>query len=443
MVSAMSGDGQAAAIDPTPKRLLALSVPAVAVGVLAALVLWLLDEISLGLEWVLWDAAPGLVGVDGDSGWWIFITLTVVGLLVGLVLWLVPGHGGPDSATVELDAPVQPMKYVPGIALASILTLGGGVSLGPESPIIGIITAMTVWGLTKLWPQFPVRLSVVLALAGTIGALFGTPIAAALVLTGPIAAAPGRGSLWDRLFLPVAAASAGAVTTHMLGGGIHAIPGIEPYGSPQPFDILWGMVIATVAAGLGLVTAWALPPLHRLLRRLMRHPFLVPAVGGVLLGALGAIGGPVTLFKGLDQSAELIEGVDSYTAGQLAIILGVKMAALVVAAAASFRGGRIFPAIFLGIATGMLFHALVPDIPVGLALSAGVLGFTLAISRDGWIGIFAAIAIVGDITLIPLVCVAVLPAWLLVSRGPEMIVHPEHDETGPDEKAPKDQSPSA
>ena len=37
----------------------------------------------------------------------------------------------------------------------------------------------------------------------------------------------------------------------------------------------------------------------------------------------------------------------------------------------------------------------------------------------------AAVVITGDITLLPVLCVVILPAWLLVSRAPAMIVeHP-------------------
>jgi len=49
----------------------------------------------------------------------------------------------------------------------------------------------------------------------------------------------------------------------------------------------------------------------------------------------------------------------------------------------------------------------------------------LAVSRDGWISLFIAVAVTGSIPVLPVLCIAVLPAWLLVSRGPEMIVH-EH-----------------
>ncbi|MEN2738782.1 ion channel protein [Microbacterium sp. X-17] len=413
---------------PTPVRLLVLSAPAALVGLLSGLVLWALDTVAHGVQDTLWTTLPNAWGIDPSSPWWIIGMLTVIGVLVGLVLQFVPGRGGRDSATVELIAPPQPIAAVPSILLAVVLTLVGGVSLGPESPIIAINTALAVWGLTRLWKGFPTELALILTAAGTIGALFGTPVAAALVFTGTVAARPGGGSLWDKLFLPLVSASTGSIVTYLLGGGMGAMTGITPYPGVEAWDLLWGMLVAAGAALLGLVAVFLLPPVHRLMHGL-RWPILATTIGGLVLGILGAIGGPVTLFKGLEQGEQLVQAAPGMTLGALVIVLVVKLAALVVSAGSGFRGGRVFPSVFLGIAAGLVAHALFPGIPEALALAAGVLGFTLAVARDGWIALFVAVAITGDIHLLPILCVALLPAWLLVARAPEMLA-PETEAIG-------------
>ncbi|MGO1177975.1 MAG: hypothetical protein ACTMLC_01460, partial [Cellulosimicrobium funkei] len=91
----------------------------------------------------------------------------------------------------------------------------------------------------------------------------------------------------------------------------------------------------------------------------------------------------------------------------------VKVAALVVAAAAGFRGGRIFPAVFIGVALGLSASSLVPAVPPAIAVSAGVLGAVLVVARDGWLALFMAAVTVGDVHLLPVLCVAVLPLWLV------------------------------
>ena len=200
----------------TPRRLLAMAVPAIVVGVLSALILWGLEQLADLLGGVLWTTLPDALGVD-PSGWWIILVLTVTGLAVGIALKVLPGHGGPDSVTTELMSPPLKLKVLPGLALVTLLGLAGGVSLGPENPIIAINVAIVVAIFARLVPKVSPQVAMLLAGASTVGALFGTPVAAALLFTGILAALRSGGSLWDRLFLPVAAAGAAATTMHLLG----------------------------------------------------------------------------------------------------------------------------------------------------------------------------------------------------------------------------------
>jgi len=238
------------------------------------------------------------LGFEDAPRWWPVLVMTAIGALVGLALWKVPGHGGHDSATVELFAPVLRLSALPGVALVLIFGLAGGVSLGPESPIIAINTALAVWIVSRLWPAIPAQLVVILTAAGTIGALFGTPVAAALVFTGALAS--GGGALWDKLFLPLVAAATGTVTSLVLGGGLGAVANIAPYTDPQAIDLVSASVIAAVGAAVALVGIIAFKALHPFLRRRMPNPLLLSIAGGLLLGGLGALGGPLTLFKGLE-----------------------------------------------------------------------------------------------------------------------------------------------
>ncbi|WP_440711459.1 ion channel protein [Herbiconiux sp. YIM B11900] len=409
------------------RRLLRLSIPAILVGVVSALILYAIDEISALAEHGIWTALPAALGIDPSAGWWIFGVLSITGLVVGLVLLLVPGHGGRDSATTELIAPPLPLKALPSLALVAVIGLAGGVSLGPENPIIAINTGILVALLARLWPVIPPNLVVMLAAAATIGALFGTPVAAALVFTGVVGTLGGEGALWDKLFLPLLAAAAGSLTMTLLAHPSLTVP-LPAYDSIAAVDLLSAAVIAAVAAGLGIAAASVFPALHGAFR-MLRDPVFYVTLGGVLLGVLGAVGGPITLFKGLEQTGELAVDRADYSAGQLALIVAVKLVALVIAAAAGFRGGRIFPAVFIGTAVGLLATALIPSIPVTVAIAAGVMGMVLAIARDGWIALFIAVAVAGSVTVLAVLCIAILPVWLLVSRAPEMIVHPAPPES--------------
>ncbi|MFE9443770.1 hypothetical protein ACFYO2_33410 [Streptomyces sp. NPDC006602] len=107
-------------------------------------------------------------------------------------------------------------------------------------------------------------------------------------------------------------------------------------------------------------------------------------------------------------------------AGQFATMAVVKLAALLVAASCGFRGGRIFPAVFVGTAFGLGAHALVPAVHPALGVAAGVLGMLLAITRQGWVSLFTAAVLVASPAILALLCIASLPAWLLVTGRSQM-----------------------
>ncbi len=404
------------------RQLMRLAIPAVVIGVLSAGLLWAIDSVAEVIEHAIWGSLPAALGAAPDAAWWIIGVLTVTGVAVGAIIKYAPGHGGHDSATTELIAPVLKLSALPGVAAALILGLAGGVSLGPESPIIAIAVALAVSLCRKFAPRVPPAYVLMMAAAGMLGAMFGTPVAAALLLTETVAAAKKGGLLWDRLFGPVAAAGTAALVADALGISMAGQGLIPDYGGPELWHVLVAIPIALVAALVGIAAAWAMPRLWHLFRSL-KNPLLYVTAGGAVLGILGAIGGPITLFKGSDQTAELIGRADSMSAWALIAVAVIKVAALVVAAAAGFRGGRIFPSLFIGVAIGLTANSLFPDIPLALALACGVLGMVLAVGRDGWLALFLATALAGDVSIMSVLCIVVLPVWLLVTSAPEMIVH--------------------
>lgn len=418
---------------PLARSLLALTLPAALVGVVCAFLLWGAEELALVLEHLWWGALPDALGV-GEARWWPLVILTITGALIGLVVERAPGHAGYDSAQVELNAPPLPLRALPGVAIVLVLALAGGVSLGPESPIIALGVGLTVWGARRFLPAVPVQLAMVTAFAGIIAAMFSGPFAAALLLTEALAAAKGPGGLWDRMFLPMVSAVAASITARALG-----MPSL--IGDLGPADVTlastgWAVLIAVAAAAFGVAATYLLPIAHRAFRRL-RRPLLYTTAGGLVLGVLGTIGGEITMFKGSAATAQIISEADTIALGSLVGILVIKTAALVVSAAAGFRGGRIFPAIFIGAATGVLGHAILPDVSIGLAVGAGVLGTVLAVSKSGWMALFGGVIIVGDVTVISALIAVLLPLWLLLARVPEMIVHAPGQLDSPPEEAPE------
>lgn len=420
---------------PPLKTTALLSIPAILVGASAAIVLIALSSVADWLEEQIWSVIPAALGLADTTGWWTFGVLTLTGLVVGLIVWLVPGHAGPDPATTGLVAAPLPLRALPGLAAVLIIGLAGGVSLGPENPIIAINCALMVALIAKFWPAVPLPLAVMMSAAGTIGALFGTPVGAALVFTGIVGMASGGGALWDRLFLPLVSAGTGALVMVMFGAPAFSVA-VPSLGAPEAIDLVSGTAVAVVAVLLGLVGVHLFPLLHRLFH-LVAIPVIPLTVAGALLGILGVLGGPDTLFKGLTEMQDLVARADGMSTWQLVSITLIKLAALLIAATSGFRGGRIFPAAFLGVALGLVACSVFSDIPASVAIAAGVLGFVLVVARDGWLALFMAVVIVGDVSVLPLLCIVILPIWLMVSRQPLMQITAATGADGPATPSPE------
>ncbi len=409
------------------RQLLALVLPGIVVGVGSALALILLSVVAAQLEDVLWTWLPQQAGVDGTSPAWTIGMLTAVGLVAGLVVTFAPGHAGPDPATTELTAPPLRASVLPGLAVAVLITLAGGVSLGPENPILAINVGLAVALGARLLPVMPVPAWAGLAVAGTLGAMFGTPVGAALALSEMTTASPRP--LWDRMFGPLVAAAAGSVTMLALGGESMVLP-IDAYPQVAFVDLFTGGAIAAGSAAIAMLAIYAFPVAHAAFQRL-GSPLVALVVGGFVLGVLGALGGPLTLFKGLDQMKELTDTSGTYSAVQLGSMFLIKMVAVVVAGTCGFRGGRIFPSVFAAVALGLAINTLFPVIPEAVALAGALMGILVAVTRSGWLSIFMVGLMLGSPATIPLAVVLVLPAWLVVTGRPEMVVEPSPARVSP------------
>ncbi|EAA3111941.1 ion channel protein [Shigella flexneri] len=415
-------------LHPRARTMLLLSLPAVAIGIASSLILIVVMKIASVLQNLLWQRLPGTLGIAQDSPLWIIGVLTLTGIAVGLVIRFSQGHAGPDPACEPLIGAPVPPSALPGLIVALILGLAGGVSLGPEHPIMTINIALAVAIGARLLPRVNRMEWTILASAGTIGALFGTPVAAALIFSQTLNGS-SEVPLWDRLFAPLMAAAAGALTTGLFFHPHFSLP-IAHYGQMEMTDILSGAIVAAIAIAAGMVAVWCLPRLHAMMNQ-MKNPVLVLGIGGFILGILGVIGGPVSLFKGLDEMQQMVAN-QAFSTSDYFLLAVIKLAALVVAAASGFHGGRIFPAVFVGVALGLMLHEHVPAVPAAITVSCAILGIVLVVTRDGWLSLFMAAVVVPNTTLLPLLCIVMLPAWLLLAGKPMMMVNrpkqqPPHD----------------
>ncbi len=354
------------------------------IGVPAALVALVFLGLVHELEHLLWDEWPEALGLDAPP-WWMVLAFPVVGaLIVWLARTTLPGDGGHDPLEGISAAPV-PIAYGPGVALAALGSLAFGAVLGPEAPLIALGSVVGMVAV-RWWKVDGPGLHV-LSTAGSfsaISALFGGPIVAgAILLEAGIAA----GAALIPLLLPgMVAAAVGYVLLVGLGSwaGIPTtsltVPGLPAYPNTTVADLLMAVVIGVVVSLL-VVVVKRLAALARGLQT--RSGMGVTLVGGALtIGVLAlvveAMGGSSqdVLFSG-QTSIPVLLTTDSEVL--VLAILVAKALGYAVCLGAGFRGGPVFPAIFIGTAAALLIGNVIdlsPTAAVAIGCACGMAAFT-------------------------------------------------------------------
>jgi H+/Cl- antiporter ClcA len=109
------------------------------------------------------------------------LLVTTIGL-AGSRHPFMPGHGGPGPAEGHgIGETGIPMRTVPGLVLAALLSLAVGASLGPEAPLLGIAAAIGPWVATRIGRETLGKLFTMAGVGSIFSLLFGSPLAATFV----------------------------------------------------------------------------------------------------------------------------------------------------------------------------------------------------------------------------------------------------------------------
>jgi chloride channel protein, CIC family len=390
----------------------AIGIPA---ALLAAGFLALVHE----LEDVLWHDLPDALGRSSPP-WYVVIGLPVVGAcLVAIARGLLPGDGGHPPLR-GLGVEPTPVAYAPGIALAALGTLAFGSVLGPEAPLIALGSVVGV-GAASLFAPGP-REAAVLSTAGSfsaISALFGGPLVAGMLL---VEAGVGMGAALIPMLLPgLVAAAIGYVIFVGLGdwGGLDttalAVPGLPRYEGTSVEDLLVGLIVGVLAAVLIVAVRRLAAGVADMGGRRLGMPALLVA-GGLAVGVLAQLADAL----GADSRDVLFSGQASVPAlvaegstGVLLVLLIAKAVGYAVSLGCGFRGGPVFPAVFLGVGLATLAVNLL-DVSPTLAVAVGTAAGMAAMTRLLFASLLFAALLVGipGLDAIPAAVLAAAAAWV-------------------------------
>jgi H+/Cl- antiporter ClcA len=409
------------------RRYVGLLVLAAILGVPISAVAYGFLALVGGLQEWLFTDLPRALGFGGAPPWWPLPLLTLAGVLVGLTIRYLPGRGGHSPADGFKAGGVPSPVELPGIALAALATLSLGAVLGPEGPLIALGAGLAGSAVRLARRPVPAQATAVVASAGSFAAvstLLGSPLLGAFLLME----ASGLGGPTLGLVLVPGLVAAGVGSLIFIGldawTGLGtfslALPDVPPFAQPDLAQFGWALVIGLVAAVVGTGIrrlALALRP-HVERRLLLATPLVGLAVGALAVIYAQASGHNVTdvLFSGQDAMAPLISQGAGYSLGALLLLVACKGLAYG-ASLASFRGGPVFPAMFLGAAGGIALSQL-PGLPMVAGVAMGIGAMCVVMLRLPLTSVLLATLLLAadGLAVMPLVIVAVAVAYVASAR---------------------------
>ncbi len=396
------------------------------IGVLVSLVSWSFLEVVHGIQVWVYLELPADLGFDTAPAWWPLPWLAVAGMLTAIAITRLPGHGGhvPADGLKAGGGPTRPVD-LPGILLGAIATLGFGLVLGPEAPLIALGMGLGLVTIRRVRPDMPQQAQTILASAGSFAAIstvFGSPVIGSVIL---VEAAGLGGAMLPLVLLP-GLISAGVGSLVFIGMGewtglSMSAWALDPLALPQLSrpgfgDFGWTIVLALATA----VVVFVIVEIGRWSQRLVaRRPVVLTVAAALIVGGLAIAFGQISgqsadavLFSGQDAFATFIQEGPNLPLSTIVLLLVCKGLAWSISLG-NFRGGPTFPALFLGAAAGLL-AAHLPGYADTQAVAALMGAACVSIMRLPLSSVVIALLLTSQagLAVAPLIIVAVVVAYI-------------------------------
>ena len=377
----------------------------------------------------LFTNLPSGLGFETVPVWWPLPLLTLSGLLVAMCIRYLPGNcGHSPSEGFKTGAPTLPIE-LPGVFLAALATLALGAVLGPEAPLIAIGSGLGGLAIRLVKKDAQPNAIAIIASAGSFAAistLVGSPLIAAFLLME--IAGLGGAMLAVALLPGLLAAGIGFLVfvglNSMTGFGTFslAIPDLPGFTTPTVAMFGWAIVFGLVCPFL----AWFIYTLALSVRPFVHeHRLAVTPLLGAMIALLAIAFSEITdqgtdnvLFSGQSQLPVLIEQSATWSIGALVLVIVCKSLAYGLSLSA-FRGGPIFPSLFIGGAIGLIAAEL-PGMSLVPGMAIGIGAMCVSILKLPFTSVLLATVLLSSdsYAVMPLAIVAVVVAYVLTEWLP-------------------------
>ncbi|MBD3165636.1 CBS domain-containing protein [bacterium] len=298
--------------------------------------------------------------------WWMRLTIPVAGgLIVGPIVTKfaseAKGHGVPEvMAAVAVRGGIIRPRVAAAKVVASAVCIGSGGSAGQEGPIVQIGSSIAS-ALGQVFKVSPRRLKTFVGCgaAAGIAATFNAPIGGMLFALEIIIGEFGIAQL-----SPIIVASVVATAISHMHLGDHPAFAVPEYHLQSPFELIHYAMLGVAAAAVGVMFILSLHSSEDFFNKLKIPAWIKPAIGGLIVGTLGAVGLPHIHGVGYDFIEQALLGEAPLM--MLVILVFAKIAATSATLGSGGSGGIFAPSLFMGAMLGGVVwygaHYLTPDL---------------------------------------------------------------------------------
>ncbi len=360
------------------------------------------------------------------GGYYVLIIPAIGGLIVGLIThYLAPetkGHGVPE-VMFAIDKQGGRIRFRVALikAIVSSISIGSGGSVGREGPIVQIGSSLgSSMGQLFRLPKEKIKILVACGAGGGIAATFNAPMAGIFFALEVIMRDYSPRNISSIVLSSVIAT---VVSRGYLGNNpAFIIPAYQMHGA---WEIIFYMAFGLLAAGAGFLFIRVLYKTEDLFNILPVPKYIYPAIGGLIVGAIG-LWYPQVFGVGYDTIELALYG--KVTTILALILLFAKLIATSITLGSGGSGGVFAPSLFIGAMLGVAFSKLTlilfPDagIEPGASALIGMAAVFAAAAYAPISSILFLFELTGDYKIILPLMAAVIIAYLVIHRlSPESI----------------------
>ena len=280
-----------------------------------------------------------------------------------------------------------------------------GASLGPEGVLVAITAGVGIWFAQKAKKMEATKLLVISSVGALLVGFFGSLLP---ILIPILILYKQEKKIIPTHTIPPILAGLGTYITLILIKGENTGFGSIPTGSSYNIqDIIGAFILGVLGAIIALLIKKLISNFSKITKKIdaNTHWIISAIIFGSVIGILYFLGGQSIQFSGAEGTNMLLEN-GPYSSFILIGIIITKLLATAWSLPAGYRGGLVFPTIFIAVALSLIFTNIDPvlggpGITIGAAsgmmtaMLPPVLGFILILSIIPLNFIFVAVAGLG------------------------------------------------